>query len=235
MSLPFVASDLKNPVQLVGYRKCHLPCPCWNRQHQPLTSETAGTFGRQQSQGADQVRRGKPGRLQGGGGFSRPSPSQGLHPGLTRTHLTKAGPSAASSAAPNRDPSGHTPNYVAWLPVSRAKQRDTGSPQTSLGKHRERRESEPGDPRWGGSAEEAGLRGETPPPCSSLIGGDGRPEKGAGPRALTSEDRKGGGAAAARAPGTRAAQAARIAGSRSATGTGSRVCVWNRIPGTRPR
>lgn len=54
-------------------------------------------------------------------------------------------------------------------------------------------------------------------------------------RSLASEDRKEGGAAAARAPVTRAAQAARIAGSRSVAGTGSWLWVWNRARRTRPR
>jgi hypothetical protein len=44
--------------------------------------------------------------------------------------------------------------------------------------------------------------------------------------ALASEDRKGGGPAAARAPGTCAPQTARISRKRSAAGTGARVPVW---------
>lgn len=161
-----LAFDLRNPVKLVSYRKYHLQCLFWNRQHQPLTPQTAlAAFGRQRSQEADQVGRGKPGRLQGGGGgFFGPSPSKGLHSRLTRTHRTKARPSAASNAASNRDTSGHTPNYLAWLPVLRAKQRDTGSRQTTSRKHRERTEYAPGDPRWGRQGGGGGTSWRNPAP-----------------------------------------------------------------------
>lgn len=88
----------------------------------------------------------------------------------------------------------------------------------------------------------AGLPRRNPtPPCSSLIGGGDRPGgwvclgRRVRARSPALEDRKGGGAAAARAPGTRAAQAARIAGSRSGAEAGSLVCVRNGAPGRRSR
>lgn len=114
----------------------------------------------------------------------------------------------------------------------------------------------------GGEARTAGggpsVEKPRPLPCSSLIGGGdrppgagrarallgspvcaGRPARWACPgrraraRSLTSEDRKGGGAAAGRALGTRAAQEARVAGSRSAAGAGPRGACGAGLSGRR--
>lgn len=89
-------------------------------------------------------------------------------------------------------------------------------------------------------------------PCSSLIGGGAKEGRACLRLSLAGSARParwwvclGGGGALARvagperrrgrdgAPPERAAQAARIAGSRSAAGTGSRVCVWSGARGVR--